>query len=512
MKINQIKAGSLLSYLSLILGTVVSLVYTPIMIERLGSSEYGVYSIVLPMVSYLNLFSFGLGSAYTRFYTRYKEANDQYNMAKLNGMFLIIYTLLGGLVLLVGFTIAGNPRLAFGQKLTDEEIELAVRLMYIMTITAALSFPLSVFESNTMVNERYVFLKALAFVKSVVNPLLIIPLLMIGMRSEAIAYMSLAFTLFSGVLNIWYCFTRLHIRFYFRAFDFKLLFQMFKFTGWVFLGIVVDQLNWSVDKLLLTWFHGSESVAVYNVASQLNIYYMSMATTFSGILTPRVHQMVANKASNKEISDLFIRVGRFQFIILTMILFGFVAVGYPFVLCWAGEDYSRAYIIALLLFVPTILPSIQNLGIEIQRAKNMHRFRSLVYVLVAVLNIIISIPLCALFGEIGVSIGTAIPVFIGNGLLMNWYYNKYIGLDIPRFWHRIIAIVPSLVLPAVAAVLIAIFAPVEGYLGILIYGAIYLVVFLISVWLLGLTNREKEIVATPIKRAFNKIMSKILRF
>ena len=78
MKIDQIKMGSLLSYLSLILGTVVSLVYTPIMIERLGQSEYGVYSIVLPMVSYLNLFSFGLGSAYTRFYTRYKEANDKY--------------------------------------------------------------------------------------------------------------------------------------------------------------------------------------------------------------------------------------------------------------------------------------------------------------------------------------------------------------------------------------------------------------------------------------------------
>ena len=95
------------------------------MIESLGQSEYGVYSIVLPMVSYLNLFSFGLGSAYTRFYTRYKEAGDKYNMAKLNGMFLIIYSIIGIVVLIVGFTIAANPRLAFGQKLTDAEIDLA---------------------------------------------------------------------------------------------------------------------------------------------------------------------------------------------------------------------------------------------------------------------------------------------------------------------------------------------------------------------------------------------------
>ncbi len=511
MKINQIKAGSLLSYLSLILGTVVSLVYTPIMIERLGQSEYGVYSIVLPMVSYLNLFSFGLGSAYTRYYTRYKEANDRFSMAKLNGMFMIIYTIIGFVVLAVGCTIAANPRLAFGEKLTDSEIELAVRLMYIMTVTAALSFPLSVFESNTMVNERYVFLKALGFVKSVINPLLIIPLLMIGLRSEAIAYMSLAFTLFSGILNIWYCFKKLDIRFYFKKFDFKLLFSMFRFTGWVFLGIVVDQLNWSVDKILLAWMRGSEHVAIYNVASQLNIYYMSMATTFSGILTPKVHQMVANKVSNKEISDLFIRVGRFQFIILTMILFGFVAVGYPFVLCWAGQANANAFVIALLLFVPTILPSIQNLGIEIQRAKNMHHFRSMVYVLVAVLNIIISIPLCHFFGEIGVAVGTAIPVFIGNGLLMNWYYHKYIGLDIPRFWRRIMAILPSLVIPAIVSIVIGIFVPVQGYLGIVLFGAIYLVIFIISVWLLGLTNREKEIVSTPVKKVLYKVLSKILK-
>ena len=62
MKINQIKVGAVLSYLSMGLSTVISLVYTPIMIARLGESEYGVYNLVLPIISYLNLLSFGLGS------------------------------------------------------------------------------------------------------------------------------------------------------------------------------------------------------------------------------------------------------------------------------------------------------------------------------------------------------------------------------------------------------------------------------------------------------------------
>lgn len=36
---------------------------------------------------------------------------------------------------------------------------------------------------------------------------------------------------------------------------------------------------------------------------------------------------------------------------------------------WAGTNYSEAYPITLLLIVPVTIPLIQNLGIEIQRAK-----------------------------------------------------------------------------------------------------------------------------------------------
>ena len=81
------------------LSTLVSLAYTPIMIERLGHSEYGVYQLVLPIVSYLDMMSFGLGSAYVRYYSQAKVAGDRKTMAKLNGMFLITFTALGLLVM-----------------------------------------------------------------------------------------------------------------------------------------------------------------------------------------------------------------------------------------------------------------------------------------------------------------------------------------------------------------------------------------------------------------------------
>ena len=99
MKVNQIRAGAALSYVSMALSTIISLVYTPIMLDRLGDSEFGVYQAVLPIISYLNLLSFGLGSAYVRYYSRFRAAGDKKGCAKLNGMFLITYLVLGAAVL-----------------------------------------------------------------------------------------------------------------------------------------------------------------------------------------------------------------------------------------------------------------------------------------------------------------------------------------------------------------------------------------------------------------------------
>ena len=131
MKINQIKVGAVLSYLSMGLSTVISLVYTPIMIARLGDSEYGVYNLVLPIIYYLNLLSFGLGSAYVRYYSRSKVAGDKAGMARINGMFLTTYSVLGALVLIIGFTLSFYGSIIFGSKLTAEEVALGEKLLRI---------------------------------------------------------------------------------------------------------------------------------------------------------------------------------------------------------------------------------------------------------------------------------------------------------------------------------------------------------------------------------------------
>lgn len=110
---------------------------------------------------------------------------------------------------------------------------------------------------------------------------------------------------------------------------------------------------------------------------------------------------------------------------------------------WGGDaKFEVDYAVTLLLFGATLWANIQMLGYEILRAKNMHKFSSLVYLIIALANIVLSIPLCMKWGVLGAAIGTAIATGVGM-LIMNRYYRYRVGLDIPRFWLRIRHLVPA---------------------------------------------------------------------
>src|SRR5690606_105393 len=125
-----------------------------------------------------------------------------------------------------------------------------------------------------------------------------------------------------------------------------------------FINMIIDQINWSVDKFILGRFSGTVAVAVYGLGAQLNQYYISISTAVSNVFIPKVNRMVARNISNHELTELFTKVGRVQFIILTLICTGLIFFGQPFIIMWAGNDYSGTYPIALLLIIPITIPLI----------------------------------------------------------------------------------------------------------------------------------------------------------
>lgn len=434
---NSIKNGALLSYFSLFVTMLVALLYTPIMIRLLGQSEYGLYSLIGSIAAYFSIMDMGLGNAIVRYTARNRVVGDKSAEAKLNGMFFILYSVIGLLTLFIGLILLSKIDAMFGSSLSLIELKKAKIMIIILIINFALSFPLSIFGSIMQAYERFIVIKLLAIIRTVITPLVTLPLLYLGYGSVTMVVITTTINIISLLYSVFYSFKYLNVSFYFGGIDFKLLKEILGYSFFVFLGVIVDQIYWNTDQFILGIVAGTIPVAVYAIAMQFIRIYMQFSTSISSMFLPRVTMMVANKATNSELTEIMTKYGRLQFIVMGYILSGFILFGHPFINIWAGVNYGNAYYIVLLIMIPLAIPLIQNVGISILYAKNLQGFRSIILIFIAILNIIISLPLARNYGGIGAALATAISLMIGNIICMNIYYHRKIGIDIKHFWLNI---------------------------------------------------------------------------
>lgn len=508
MKINQLKAGVILSYTTQLIHILTGLIYTPVMLRLLGQSEYGLYQLVQSVVAYLGLLSLGFGSSYMRFYSRYKAKEDSENIAKLNGMFMLIFLVIALICLLCGGIMTVRADLIFGGGLTSAELDRARILMALMVFNMALSFVNSVFTSNITAHERFFFQRLVELLKALFNPFLTLPLLIMGYGSVGMVVISTALMVFVFVMNTSYCFGKLKIKFKFKNLDLGLMKEMWVFTFFIFINMIVDQLNWSIDKFLLGRIVGTTAVAVYGVAGQLNALYLTLASAISAVFIPRVNMIVARDDDSKALTDIFTRVGRIQFIVLALVVSGYILFGREFITIWAGDGYEASYQIGILLMLPVTIPLVQNLGVEIQRAKNMHKARSIVYLFVAISNIFVSIPCIKAWGASGAAVGTAISLIVGNGLFMNVYYHKKIKLDIIYFWKQILRFAPSIAVAAVLGSVVRRILPTNNIIFLATAILLYCIIYALSMWFMGMNDSERRLISSPLKAIGEKICRK----
>lgn len=500
MKINELKAGAVLSYLSIFITIIVSLLYTPIMLRLLGQSEYGLYSLIGSVVGYLSILDMGLGNAMVRYNARNRALGDKEAESRLNGMFLILYSGIGILTVIMGAILYLNMGAMFGNSLTSAELVKGRIMMILLIFNFAVSFPLGIFGSIMQAYEKFVFLKLVTIIRSILMPCMMLPFLYAGFGAVAMVVVNTILNISVLLINLIYCLRKLKIKMYFKGFDYPLLGEILGYSFFIFLNAIVDKVYWSTGQFILGIVSGTVLVAIFAVAMQLNTMYMMFSTAVSGVFLPKITMMVANNASNDDLSQLMIKVGRVQYIVMSYILSGFILFGQAFIKLWAGTNYGAAYYIVLLVMVPITIPLIQNIGISILQAQNRNAFRSIVYVAIAVVNVLVSIPLARIWGGFGCALATGMSLVIGNIIVMNIYYYRQIGLNIPLFWRNI----AQMTLPIAVALL-------GGYglnclivkNGVLLLGAkilLFSVIYILIMWVWGLNIYEKELFMLPLKR------------
>lgn len=500
VKVSEKKMGVLISYFNLFISMIIPLFYTPIMLDLLGKSEYGLLSVAQSVIAYLSLMNFGMSTTVIRYLNKYRGENNKDGIKRIIALFIVIYLFLAMLICIVGFSIPKFSGVVFQKGLTSSEISKLNILIILLTINVPIGFLTNVFGAVIFSYEKFIFKYFIDTIGTIMAPILNLIALINGFASVGIVLVSLIWQIFLLVLFICYCKVKFNIYPDFKHIPFHMTKELFSFSGIIFLSAIADLLFWSTDKVLIGATIGTTSVAIYNIGNTFTTMFQNMSSVVSTVFSIEANKIVFTNQSIDESSKLLIKVGRIQYLIVSLILSGFIVFGKSFVMFWAGKGYELSYYIALITMIPLTIPMIQTIAFNTIVALGKHLFRSKIYICIAIINVISTYLILPYCGIVGAALCTGLAFIIGQGIILNYYYYKEIKLDIVGFWKNIFYMTR---IPAFMAILTSIIIKsisFNGLLELLIGILLYTFIFIVLTWKYTMNEYEKSIFLGMIKR------------
>lgn len=496
----QIKLGMLLSYLNLGIGNLIPFFYTPVMLELLGQSEYGLYKIASSTTSYLSLMAFGIGSAVSRFIIKARTQEGKDAEERMFGLFNLLFQGVALLTLVVGGLITWKLDFIYGASLTATELSRMRVLVGLMVINTAVGYSATSYNAVVSSHERFLFIHGINIISTIGTPVLNLVILFMGYRSVGMAMISLALNILVRLIYIAYVRRALDMKPRYDNLPQNALREIFTFSFWAFVASVVSQIYSATDTVIIGAVPAlaTTGAAVYGVGATFTNTMFGLSQVTPTLFGPRVNQMVFEGSDSKELTEMSIRVGRMQATLVLLICSGFVAFGRQFIHCYVGQDYQDAYWVAVIVMIPNCVPLVQSAAHSVLHAKNMHRFRAITYLGIAVVNIVFTLLLVERLGVIGAAIPTGVAYLIGQGLVMNLYYWKKVGLDIPKFWKHLLpffALAASLcVVTCIISCWVDLYSWRRLFVGIICYSAAYFG----GLWLFVFDGEERKAIAKTV--------------
>ncbi|UTJ05788.1 oligosaccharide flippase family protein [Arcobacter roscoffensis] len=426
----------MLNYITIFMTTVIGLFLTPIIIKYLGNSEYGLYSLMGAFVGYLTVMDFGLNNSIVRFVSKYQAEKNLKDEENFLSTVMIIYLFICTLIIIISSIIYINFENIFTESLTSEELEKAKLMFCILVLNIVITLPGGSFKAISNAYEHFIFPRISEIIKYLSRSLLVVVILTNGSDAIGLVILDTIANISIIIINAIYVLKVLKIRFKVHSFNKKLTKEVFTYSIWVFVFSIVGVLQWQLGQFLVGINSNTENVAIYSIGVMLGTYYGTFSSAISSVMIPKASKMIINNSSNIELTNMMIKIGRYSFIILMLILGNFILFGSEFIILWVGETYTKAWIIALIIMITYTIPLIQSFANTILEVKALFKFKAIVYIFSITFGAFLGLILLEKSGIEGMILGTSIGWLVGI-IIMNFYYQYKICLNIKNFYMAI---------------------------------------------------------------------------
>lgn len=498
---HQLKLGALMSYLAIGINIITGLLYTPWMIHSIGRENFGLYTLAMSVIS-LFVFDFGLSSAVTRFIAKYLAEDRQDKANDCIGLIYRLYIIIDIVMLLILVGVYFFIPQVY-KELTYEEID-SFRIIYVIAaIYSVISFPFIPLNGILTAHEKFIQLKLCDIAHKLIIVMAMSVCLILGGGLYSLVLVNAIAGLIMISLKI-YCikkFTQQGISWkYFEKKEFK---EIVGFSGWVTIMSIAQRFIFNIAPSILGALSGSTAIAILGIATTLEGYTYTFANAINGMFLPKVSKIVSK--DNGDVLPLMVRIGRIQIYITALIVFGIICLGNHFIQLWVGVEFKDSYLCALFIIIPCLLQLPQEIGNQTIFAKNKVKKLAIVYVLMALVNIVLAITLAPQFGALGICISVFIAYMVRT-IGMDIIFYKDLHIDVMLFFRNTFA---KLFFPLIISLLLGlsinIIIKVDSWLGFIIKGGCFVISYTIVMYTLAMNNSEKELIISPLKKFYRAL-------
>lgn len=396
-----------------IIGFVFPLILTPIIINKIGSTEYGIFAIVMGFVGSLGLFDLSVSNSFIKFISEHynKKQFDELNGVINTGM--LFYVVFSFLFFLIGAIFAA-PLLSL-LNIPSELNKLSIDVLRLSLLIFFVTTSFGIFNSILISLQKQYLTSFLGILLSLLNFTTIIIVLYSGYGLKGIVLSHLA--TYTGFVLMTYFLARRNLpemKLGFKYFNRKALKSMTNFGIQMQVSKLSTYANDKYDEFLLGSFSVMSNVTFYNIAARIARVGKFFPLQVFSQVAPVAAELHAKNENDKLIGLL--RDTTKYLTILSAPIFIFT-IFFPEVMitAWLGNGYEVSYnILRILAFGQLINCLFSAPGNAIIPNTGLPKYQMHEGIINLVLNIPLSFLLIKFYGIIGAAYGNSIAIVLSS--------------------------------------------------------------------------------------------------
>jgi len=488
--------SSIFRFIERAIVVVTSLLLTPYLISELGTTNYGLWILILSILGWFNVVDLGFPQAVQRQIVQALELKDTQRVNVVFSTSMALFAVLGLASVLIMVGLTQVPAI-FG--VTGPEQITLIDILLVLSVKVLWGFLMNPFHGFFAGLLRFDIDANLSSLNAVVKALLVFWFISdLNIWGAVVA--TLAADILTNLLKVFYA-KRLFPSLSFKISLIKLdeIKSLFAYSKHLVLNGIINTIGARSAPIIITKLFDLPSLAIQQISSNLVMHGQAFIGTITGVFSPIYNQMAAKKQNMEKI---FVQTTTINIFVSTILNISLLMFGKVFIVLWVGDEFAYSYNILCFAVFATICSGFNTSANSILLAQANHKLLSAISFCIVAFNVPMSIYLGLEYGLIGIAMSGALTNLIFNIYVKMALFRKYNNYKTKAIYIRLFAsifLVYSLGLLGNYALE---YLVIDSWLTLILSGAITFPFIILVCWVLLLDKPLKVMI-------FNLLASKL---